>query len=297
MEPDEAGAVSRSSAVPWCWSVWWPPTSSPARQFVRSWWNLPNSRSPNRFQYWAFPLVFVGFGILAGLWPFHTWAPTGHVAAPTAASMLLAGVVMKLGAYGCLRVAMTLFPARFATLAGTHRRARGDWNRVRSAGGPDPEGFQVRDRLFEREPHGFCDPWPGDTQSDWSQRRGSVADVFPRNHCRSLLLFGVVGRMVYDRTHTRNLDELKGMHLLEKIPFAGVTFAAACMASMGMPRVQRFPARTPDPDRRLGQALPPTPFWPAWESSSAWLYTLRALQLAYFTDAPLKSAGVHQGVR
>src|SRR6266496_4370961 len=65
---------------------------------------------PEHFQNWAFPLVFVGFAILAGLWPFHTWAPTGHVAAPTAASMLLAGVVMKLGAYGCLRVAMTLFP-------------------------------------------------------------------------------------------------------------------------------------------------------------------------------------------
>ena len=64
---------------------------------------------PAGFQMWAFPLVFVGFAILAGLWPFHTWAPTGHVAAPTAASMLLAGVVMKLGAYGCLRVAMTLF--------------------------------------------------------------------------------------------------------------------------------------------------------------------------------------------
>src|SRR5689334_16642681 len=65
---------------------------------------------PNGFQMWAFPLVFVGFAILAGMWPFHTWAPTGHVAAPTAASMLLAGVVMKLGAYGSLRVAMTLFP-------------------------------------------------------------------------------------------------------------------------------------------------------------------------------------------
>src|SRR5882724_6120708 len=51
---------------------------------------------PAQFQHWAFPLVFVGFAILAGLWPFHTWAPTGHVAAPTAASMLLAGVVMKL---------------------------------------------------------------------------------------------------------------------------------------------------------------------------------------------------------
>src|SRR5687767_300636 len=61
-------------------------------------------------QAWLFPLTFIGFAILAGLWPFHTWAPTGHVAAPTAASMLLAGVVMKLGAYGALRVAMTLFP-------------------------------------------------------------------------------------------------------------------------------------------------------------------------------------------
>jgi len=70
---------------------------------------------PVFFQNWVFPLVFVGFAILAGMWPFHTWAPTGHSAAPTAASMLLAGVVMKLGAYGCLRVAMTLFPEGLAT--------------------------------------------------------------------------------------------------------------------------------------------------------------------------------------
>src|SRR2546423_13914648 len=63
-----------------------------------------------QFQDWVFPLLFLGFAVLAGLWPFHTWAPTGHVAAPTAGSMLLAGVVMKLGAYGCLRVALTLFP-------------------------------------------------------------------------------------------------------------------------------------------------------------------------------------------
>jgi NADH-quinone oxidoreductase subunit M len=71
---------------------------------------LAKYQYPHNFQIWAFPLVFIGFAILAGMWPFHTWAPTGHVAAPTAASMLLAGVVMKLGAYGCLRVAMTLFP-------------------------------------------------------------------------------------------------------------------------------------------------------------------------------------------
>src|SRR5438876_9385501 len=72
--------------------------------------SLKDLAAAKTFQFWAFPLVFVGFAILAGLWPFHTWAPTGHVAAPTAASMLLAGVVMKLGAYGCLRVAMTVFP-------------------------------------------------------------------------------------------------------------------------------------------------------------------------------------------
>ena len=62
------------------------------------------------FQAVVFPILFLGFAILAGMWPFHTWAPTGHAAAPTAASMLLAGVVMKLGAYGCLRVAVGLLP-------------------------------------------------------------------------------------------------------------------------------------------------------------------------------------------
>src|SRR5436309_13857782 len=74
---------------------------------------------PDQFQHWAFPLVFVGFAILAGLWPFHTWAPTGHVAAPTAGSMLLAGVVVELGGYGALRVAMTLVPLGVTAWDGT----------------------------------------------------------------------------------------------------------------------------------------------------------------------------------
>src|SRR6202008_2845573 len=66
-----------------------------------------------QFQDWVFPVLFLGFAVLAGIWPFHTWAPTGHVAAPTAGSMLLAGIVMKLGAYGGLRVAINLFPQGF----------------------------------------------------------------------------------------------------------------------------------------------------------------------------------------
>src|SRR6266704_6236673 len=55
-----------------------------------------------QLQSWAFPVLFIGFGVLAGVWPLHTWAPTGHVAAPTAGSMLLAGIVMKLGSYSGL---------------------------------------------------------------------------------------------------------------------------------------------------------------------------------------------------
>src|SRR5580658_8186162 len=87
---------------------------------------------PAHFQMWAFPLVFVGFAVLAGMWPFHTWAPTGHAAAPTAASMLLAGVVMKLGAYGCLRVAMMLFP-RGLDPWGFHVIGFGSWREVFAA--------------------------------------------------------------------------------------------------------------------------------------------------------------------
>jgi len=63
---------------------------------------LAQFQFPPQLQLWAFPVLFLGFAVLAGVWPLHTWAPTGHVAAPTAGSMLLAGIVMKLGAYGGL---------------------------------------------------------------------------------------------------------------------------------------------------------------------------------------------------
>ena len=107
-------------------------------------------------QSWAFPVLFLGFAVLAGIWPFHTWAPTGHVAAPTAASMLLAGVVMKLGAFGALCVAMPLFPLGFRAVETGDRRAGGDWNRLRRVHRAVAEGPEIRDRLFERESHGLC---------------------------------------------------------------------------------------------------------------------------------------------
>src|ERR1035438_10824272 len=57
-----------------------------------------------------FPFAFIGFGIFSALFPFHTWVPDGHSSAPTAGSMFLAGISMKLGGYGCLRVAAYLLP-------------------------------------------------------------------------------------------------------------------------------------------------------------------------------------------
>ena len=146
------------------------------------------------FQMWAFPLVFVGFGILAGMWPFHTWAPTGHVAAPTAASMLLAGVVMKLGAYGCLRVAIGLFP-RGLDPWGFSIIGVGSWRDVfamlavigivyGALVALAQTRLQIRHRLLEREPHGLCAAGADDAEPDRHDRRG-VADVFARGDCRA----------------------------------------------------------------------------------------------------------------
>jgi NADH-quinone oxidoreductase subunit M len=192
---------------------------------------------PPAFQNWAFIVVFVGFAILAGLWPFHTWAPTGHVAAPTAASMLLAGVVMKLGAYGALRVAMTLFPIGLHTwritiavlaVVGIVYGAlvalvQQDFKFVIGYSSVSHMGFVLLGLMTL-------------TQIGLS---GAVLQMFSHGIIASLL-FAVVGRMVYDRTHTRDLAQLQPMNLNRILPFAAGTFVVACAASMGLPGFSGF---------------------------------------------------------
>jgi NADH-quinone oxidoreductase subunit M len=197
---------------------------------------------PVHFQMWAFPLVFVGFGILAGLWPFHTWAPTGHVAAPTAASMLLAGVVMKLGAYGCLRVAMMLFP-RGLDAWGFHVLGFGSWRDVFALLALIGIVYGAMVALVQKDfkfvigyssvSHmGFV--LLGLMTLQQIGLDGAVLQMFSHGILAGLL-FAVVGRMVYDRTHTRDLPELETMHLSKAIPFAAVTFVVAGMASIRLP--------------------------------------------------------------
>jgi NADH-quinone oxidoreductase subunit M len=198
---------------------------------------------------WVFPLVFVGFGILAGLWPFHTWAPTGHVAAPTAASMLLAGVVMKLGAYGCLRVAMTLFP-RGLDPWGFHVLGFGSWREVFALLALIGIVYGAMVALVQKD-FKFVVGYSSVSHMGFvllglmtlSQigLSGAVLQMFSHGILAGLL-FAVVGRMVYDRTHTRDLNELERMHLYKVIPFVAVTFIVGSMASIGLPGFSGFVA-------------------------------------------------------
>src|SRR6202012_5763431 len=210
---------------------------------------LAHAGLPVSFQMWAFPLVFIGFAILAGMWPFHTWAPTGHSAAPTAASVLLAGVVMKLGAYGCLRVAMVLFP-RGLDAWGFHVLGFGSWRDVFALLALIGIVYGAMVALVQKD-FKFVVGYSSVSHMGFvllglmalSQigLSGAVLQMFSHGILAGLL-FAVVGRMVYDRTHTRDLDELEKMNLYKFIPFAAVTFVVASMASIGLPGFSGFVA-------------------------------------------------------
>jgi NADH-quinone oxidoreductase subunit M len=245
---------------------------------------------PQSLQLWVFPLVFVGFGILAGLWPFHTWAPTGHVAAPTAASMLLAGVVMKLGAYGCLRVALTLFPHGLNAW-GFNLLGFGSWRDVFSLLAVVGIVYGAMVALVQRDfkfvigyssvSHmGFV--LLGLLTLNTVGLSGAVLQMFSHGIIAGLL-FAVVGRMVYDRTHTRELGILEGMDLNKAMPFAAVTFTIASVASMGLPGFSGFVAEL---QVIIGAwyAFPTLAVVTGFGILVGVVYTLRALQRAFFAE-------------
>jgi len=246
---------------------------------------------PVSFQMWCFPLVFTGFAILAGMWPFHTWAPTGHVAAPTAASMLLAGVVMKLGAYGCLRVGISLFPHGLDPW-GFSFIGIGSWRDVFALLAVIGIVYGALVALVQTDfkfvigyssvSHmGFV--MLGLVTLNQIGMTGAVLQMFSHGIIAGLL-FAIVGRIVYERTHTRQLAELETMHLSRRLPFAAWAFVVAGMASMGLPGFSGFVAEL---QVLIG----------AWAVKSWWVaaagvgivvgvaYTWRVLQKAFFNDA------------
>jgi len=252
---------------------------------------LSQFQFPLHFQMWAFPLTFIGFGILAGLWPFHTWAPTGHVAAPTAASMLLAGVVMKLGAYGCLRVAMALFPHGLDSW-GFSVLGLASWRDVFSLLAVIGIVYGALVALVQQD-FKFVIGYSSVSHMGFVLLglmtlsriglTGAVLQMFSHGVLAGLL-FAVVGRMVYDRTHTRDLAALSRMHLNKAIPFAAVTFVIAAIASIGMPGFSGFVAEL---QILIGawSAFPIYVLAAGIGIAISVAYTWRAMQKAFFSDA------------
>src|SRR5947207_4232123 len=233
-----------------------------------------------QLQSWAFPVLFLGFAVLAGIWPLHTWAPTGHVAAPTAGSMLLAGIVMKLGAYASLRVAMNLFPQGFQMWR--------TWIAVLAVIGivyAAAVALRQRDLKFvigysSVRHMGFV--FLGLATANALGVSGAVLQMFSHGVIAALR-FAVAGRMICHRTHTRERDALSGMNLSHALPFAAFTFVVASAASIGIPGFSGFVAEI-------------TILIGAWKTYplAVWIsgvgmvlvaaFTLRALKQAFFGD-------------
>lgn len=197
---------------------------------------LARARFPRELQLWAFPLLWLGFGSLAGVFPFHTWSPDGHAAAPTAVSMLHAGVLMKLGAFGVIRVGMLLLPEGASYWA------------------PTVGGVAVINVLYGA----ICALTQRDlkyviayssvshmgvvmlgaatlTVDGWN---GAIYQMFAHGMMTGLF-FALVG-LVYDRAHTRWVPSMGGF--ARHMPWVAGFFVLAGLSSLGLPGLAGFVA-------------------------------------------------------
>lgn len=191
------------------------------------------------FSTFWFPFIFIGFAVLAGIFPFHNWSPDGHVAAPTAVSMIHAGVLMKLGAYAALRVGVQLLPdgARvhlpwivFLTLINV---VFGAFIAFRQRDFKYVIGFSSVSHM------GLVSM--GFATMNVTGMTGAGLQMFSHG-AMTALFFGCVG-MVYDRAHTRDIPSLGGF--VKRMPWVAVAFIVGGLTSMGMPGLSGFIAEFP----------------------------------------------------
>ncbi len=189
--------------------------------------------------FWAF---VIAFAIKVPIWPFHTWLPDAHTEAPTAGSMILAGVLLKLGAYGFLRLVLPLYPdqakayapalALLATAAivfGAFASfAQKDFKQLVAYSSVNHMGFVVLGIAAAAMAAGTADARIA--------MNGAILQMF--NHGLSAAgMFFLVG-VIYERTHTRNLDEFGGLFPL--VPIYGGILIFTSMASLGLPGLNGF---------------------------------------------------------
>jgi NADH-quinone oxidoreductase subunit M len=191
---------------------------------------------PVEVQNWIFPLLVVGFGITLTLWPFHTWAPVGYAEAPTAVSMLHAGVLKKMGAYAIIRFAIQLMP-----------EAAQIWMPIVAILAVVNIIFCGLVALTQRDikyilGYSSCSHMGyillGLACFNVIGLNGVVFLMFAHGIMASLA-FALTG-FVADQTKTRNLDELGG--LTKRMPFIGTCFMMTALASAGVPGFANFVA-------------------------------------------------------
>lgn len=197
---------------------------------------LSSIQVPVATQKICFPLLFVGFGVFTALFPFHTWVPDGHSSAPTAGSMFLAGISMKLGGYGCLRVATYIMPegakeyaniiivlSSIAILYGAFATMmQKDLKYINAYSSVSHCGFVLL----------------GIGMLTKTAITGSVMQMVSHG-LMTALFFAVIG-MIYERTHTRQVGEMGG--LLKVMPFISTVLFIVGLCSLGLPGLSGFVA-------------------------------------------------------
>src|SRR5687768_6307901 len=195
---------------------------------------LSQMNLPVETQKIIFPLLFIGFGVFTALFPFHTWVPDGHSSAPTAGSMFLAGISMKLGGYGCLRVATYLLPdaakeysmiiiilAAIAILYGAFATMmQKDLKYINAYSSVSHCGFVLL----------------GIGMITQTAITGAVLQMVSHG-LMTALFFAVIG-MIYERTHTRQVNEMGG--LLKVMPFITTILFIVGLCSLGLPGLSGF---------------------------------------------------------
>ena len=193
-----------------------------------------NGGLSTEFQQIVFPLIVIGFGVLAGLWPFHTWSPDGHVAAPTSVSMLHAGVLMKLGAFGIIRVGLMLLPEgadywglAFFILATINviygaisALSQTDLKYVIGYSSVSHMGYVLMG-IATLDPLGIT---------------GASLQMFSHG-IMTALFFAMVGA-IYERSHTRDIGILNG--LAGRMGWTTAFFVIAGLTSLGLPGLSGF---------------------------------------------------------
>ena len=183
-----------------------------------------------------FPVIFIGFGVLGALFPFHTWSPDGHASAPTAVSMLHAGVLMKLGGYGCFRIAMYLLPEAAQELSwifiilttisvvygAFSACVQTDLKYINAYSSVSHCGLVLFAILMMNS----------------TAATGAVLQMLSHG-LMTALFFALIG-MIYGRTHTRDIRQLSG--LMKIMPFLSVCYVIAGLANLGLPGLSGFVA-------------------------------------------------------